>query len=86
MTSVPLVAYHFHLVTPVALLVNPLIAIPTSAALFSGFAVLLMGSWLPPAAALLGFGCHRSLRICDWIIQTAAPLPGGHWWVPAPPT
>ncbi len=86
LVTAPLVATYFHVVTPVSLLLNPLVWLPMAAALFLGLGVLLFGSWLSPVAALMGAGCDASLACVERMIEYGERLPGGHVWIPSPPT
>jgi competence protein ComEC len=82
----PLVAHRFHIVSPIALFLTPLIAVPTAVALFSGFLSLTLGGLVPPLAVPLGFVCGRSLAVCEWIVAQAERVPHGWLWLPGPTT
>lgn len=84
LVAVPLVAYRFHIVTPIALLVNPILMIPVTVALLSGFVFLLLGWWMPLAGALVGFVFDWSLSSIRWIVGRASEIPGAYWWTPGP--
>lgn len=84
-TALPLVMYHFQLVTPIALLVNPVVWLPMAVALFAGFGVLICGWLVPPLAALCGTICDINLDLIQTCIEVAASLPGNHFWVRRPP-
>jgi competence protein ComEC len=84
--TVPLVASRFHLVAPVGVVLNPLLWFPVATALFSGFGTLLAAVVCPPLAAPLGWICQQSLAMLHQMVQAAAQVPGGHWWVCGPPT
>ena len=84
----PLAASRFHVVSPVALLIGPLMVLFTSIALMAGF-LLLLTSWLGPLCwpfAIVTQGC---LAVCQWIVQGGANLPGAFdyvadipdWWL-----
>ena len=78
--TLPLVAYHFHLVTPVAVPLNVVLTLPVAMALLSGFGVLTVG-WLSPAAgSVLGHICDASLGLIEAIVQSAAAWPISHFW------
>lgn len=85
LVALPLVMYRFHLVSPIAVFLNPVVWVPMGVALFSGFAVLLLGWALPPLADLSGWVCSRSLAIIEALVQWADRIPLGHAWVPSPP-
>lgn len=75
LATAPLVAYHFHLVSPGIVLLNLLIAIPVAVALLSGLAILILAP-LPPLAAVAGWFCNTGLWAMEglaWLCQ-ATPL------------
>jgi len=82
--SAPLAMARYHLFSPSAVLLNPLLIPPLSVAMIAGFGVLAFGAWLPPAAALCGWICDRSLGLLEWSVSHAATVPGSHFWVPGP--
>lgn len=86
LAAVPLLMHRFHLVSPIALLLNPVIWLPMSIALFAGFGVLVFGGFLPPLAAGCGWICHRSLALLEHAVGWAKQAPGGHFWIPPPAT
>lgn len=83
--SLPLVMYRFHVVSPIAVLLNPIVWLPMSIALFAGFGVLVTGYVVPPLAALCGWICDRSLWFIEWCVGVSMHCPLGYAWVPAPP-
>ncbi len=83
--SFPLVWRTYNLVSPVALLLNPLVGLPMAVALFSGFAVLVLGWLVPPLASVAGTCCDASLYCMESLIAGAEPLRHGYSWLPAPP-
>jgi competence protein ComEC len=84
LVALPLVMAQFHLVTPAALVVNPLLMLPVTLAMISGFGLLLFGWLLPPLGALFGTVCNWSLGVLSWSISTTASAPASHFWVPGP--
>ena len=83
--ALPLVMYHFQLITPVALVLNPIVWLPMALALFSGFGVLVFG-WLgPPIASICGWFCDANLAVIQCCIDLASLVPGNHMWVQTPP-
>jgi competence protein ComEC len=82
--SIPLVAYYFHLFTPVSLLANLLVVPLSSAALACNLASLAVGAWFPMAAELFNhsawFWMMLMVRISGW----AAQMPGGCFHVATP--
>lgn len=84
LVALPLVMHRFHLVTPIAVPLNPLLLIPIGIALYSGLAVLVFGIFLPPLAEVGGGVCGMSLSLIERMIQTGRPIPGSHFWTPGP--
>ncbi len=84
-TSVPLVLWQFHLVSPATLLLTPLLAVPVSAALISGFLLLAVGWLAAPVAGVCAAVCDASLWAIDSCVDFAAALPWSHAWAPGPP-
>jgi competence protein ComEC len=83
--ALPLVMYHFQLITPIALVVNPILWLPMALTLFSGFGVLVFGWLVPPMASICGWSCDANLAVIQWCIELAALVPGNHMWVQTPP-
>ena len=84
LVTLPLVMSHFHLAAPVAVLLSPLVIVPMTLAMVSGFGVLLWGAWLPPMAKLCAVVCDWNLRMLEGMIDKAAAWGPGHYWVPGP--
>jgi competence protein ComEC len=84
LVALPLVMYHFHLVSPIALLLNPIVWLPVAVALFCGFGVLIFGWILPPLGDLFGFACNASLETLEGVVRYAHGIEGSHFWVPGP--
>jgi competence protein ComEC len=81
----PLVAYHFHLVSPVALLIGPPLVLFTSIALLAGFAVLLLAPLAWPVAWPFILAADWSLAACAGVNRIGASLPGAYFYVPDVP-
>lgn len=79
----PLVWFSFHVIAPIAVPLNVLIALPLMLALISGLLTGLFG-WLPPLGWLSGALCGASLSLIDWTIDIGGRVPLGHLWLPAP--
>jgi len=84
LVALPLVMHRFHLVTPIAVVLNPLLLIPIGVALFSGLSVLVFGNFLPPVAEIGGGVCGLSLSAIEQMIQVGRPITGSHFWTPGP--
>jgi len=82
--SLPLVAYYFHLFTPVSLLANLLIVPLSGLALMSALASLLTGGWFPALAEMFNhsawFWMSCMVNLSHWF----ARLPAGHFYVGPP--
>lgn len=83
MGSLPLIAWYFHLLTPVSLLANMAIVPLASLCLMCDLGALTGGDWLPGLTGLFNhagwFWMVSMVRISEW----AAALPGAYRWVPA---
>ena len=85
LVALPMVAYHFHLVAPVALVANPVLLMPIALALYGGLAVLVLGSFWPSLASLFGVLCQLSLGLIEWLVAVFQLIPWGHFWTAGPP-
>ncbi|MCG8649592.1 MAG: ComEC/Rec2 family competence protein, partial [Pirellulales bacterium] len=84
--STPLIWHQFHVVSPVSVVTNVVLAPLLFVALGSGVATVI-GGWLAdPLAIVPGAICDLSLRAMRAVIQFAADVPCGHFWLPSPPT
>jgi competence protein ComEC len=83
LVTLPLTMNQFHLVSPVAILLSPLLWLPIGLAMMSGFGVMLCG-WLPPLGWVCGRICDANLAAIDWLVQRGCHLPASHFWVPGP--
>lgn len=85
LVAMPMVAFRFHLLAPIALLVNPFLLLPIAWGLYAGLGVLVFGWFLPPAASVFGWICDRNLALIEWMIGAAQAVSWGHSWTPGPP-
>jgi ComEC/Rec2-related protein len=83
--SLPLIAFYFYLVSPVALAANLLIVPASGAALAASLGSLFCGAWLPGLAEVLNFSAWGWMRLMLWVSDVAVALPGG-WFHLARPT
>ena len=83
--TAPVVASSFHLVSPVGLVLNPLIAPLVAVAMAWGFLCLVTATVSATLAAACGWACDGTLRCIGAVVSWAAGLPGGYWWVAGPP-
>jgi competence protein ComEC len=79
------VASSFHLVSPVGLVLNPVIAPLVAVAMAWGFLCLVTATVSATLAAACGWACDGTLRCIGVVVSWAAGLPGGYWWVAGPP-
>jgi competence protein ComEC len=82
--SIPLVAYYFHLFTPVSVAANCLVVPATALALISGMGSLLTGAWWAGLAALFNNATWALMKFIIWFSQGAATWPAGHFNAAAP--
>lgn len=82
--TLPLVMARFHLISPVGILLNPLLWIPTSVGLISGFCVLWLGAVCPPLAGISGSICGINFWILLAVVDWAHRCPASYFWVPGP--
>ncbi|MBS0210833.1 MAG: ComEC/Rec2 family competence protein [Planctomycetes bacterium] len=82
--AAPLVAQQFHLVSPICVLLTPVLALPATVALLSGLLLVFVGTWFPLLATPLGYCCDRSLAVVDGCVHVASELEAGHWWTAGP--
>ena len=79
----PLVLGRFHLVTPVAIFLGPLLALPTTLSMLFGCGVMLFGA-IPALGSLCGWICDLNLRLLLSGVELGHQLPGSHFWSPGP--
>ena len=80
----PLVAYRFHIVSPISLLLTPLLALPVAVGLFSGFLTLTIGWLIPPLAPVFGIVCGSLLWLIDYVVMRTQFWTGAAFWLPGP--
>ncbi len=83
--TTPIVVSSFHVLAPVAILMNLVLLIPLWIGLLSGLGVVLLGTWLPLAGYLFGWLCSLALGFAKIAIETVAIVPILHWWSISPP-
>jgi competence protein ComEC len=84
LVALPLVMNQMHVVSPVAVIVSPLVWPLVTIALVSGVAVVVVGLVLPPLAGGFGTICDWSLLGLEQLVNSAEQMPGGHFWVAGP--
>lgn len=83
--TAPVTASVFHVVSPVALLLNVVIAPLVAVAMATGFLCLLASTVSTAVGGLFGGLCDATLLGVESCVHAAAMLPGGHAWVAGPP-
>jgi competence protein ComEC len=84
LVTLPLVLYRFHVASPVALLISPVVWLLALVAMWSGFVALACGFLVPLAAVVAGALCGYSLQALVAVVDWAEAIPGGHFWAPGP--
>ena len=84
LASLPLVAHHFNLFSPIALLANVPVVICGMAALASCLGSLLFGAWLEPVSVLFNHAAWFYMNAMMAISRWAADLPGAWQYVRSP--
>jgi competence protein ComEC len=84
--TAPIVAARFHVVSPVGLALNPIIAPLVPLAMIWGFLCLAVAPVSTLLAGLFGGLCDATLRCIEAIVGWAAGLPGAYAWVAGPPS
>ncbi|MCX6896583.1 MAG: ComEC/Rec2 family competence protein [Verrucomicrobia bacterium] len=82
--SIPLIAYYFHLFTPVSLLANLIVVPLSSLALASNLASLIVGGWWPGLAGLFNHSSWLWMLLMERVSEWAAWLPGGCFQIGTP--
>ncbi|MEM8947653.1 MAG: ComEC/Rec2 family competence protein, partial [Planctomycetota bacterium] len=84
LATAPLIAYHFHITSPVSILVTPLIWPLVAIALITGLSICLVGWILPPIAWVLGEICSLCLQLTESIVASAYRWHGGNFYLSGP--
>ncbi len=84
-TTFPLVAYHFNVVSPIGVLVNPILLIPVSVAMYSGLVMMVCGMVFPPLASVAGWLCQTSLYLTEATVTCFESFPGAYFYTCGPP-
>lgn len=80
----PLVMLKFHLVSPIALLLNPILIPLMGFALVAGLIAVITVWVLPPVGMLAGSICGGCLAMIEFLVQSTAELPYSYFWTPGP--
>jgi competence protein ComEC len=82
--SLPLIAWYFHLATPVNLLANLVVVPLSSLALMSNLGALVCGPWLPYFTEWFNHSAWLWMKCMVGVSEWAARLPGAFRAVPTP--
>jgi competence protein ComEC len=82
--SLPLVLARFHIVSPAALWLTPLLTLPISVGLIAGFVLVTFGWLIWPLSIPLAWICEGSLAIVSGTIAACDHIPLSHLWLPGP--
>src|SRR4029077_13331785 len=83
LVSTPLVWKQYNLVSPVALVLNFLMWLPVTIAMYAGMGTLGLGPLTPLAGKLLGQTCDWCLHLLEHSIALGRDWPGSHQWLAA---
>ena len=84
LVALPLIANRFHLISYSSLVVNPLLLLPVSLALYAGMGTLVVGWLFSPAARVLGYGCDRNLWLIESIVESFQAQGWSYAWTAGP--
>ena len=85
LTTLPIVAANFHIVSPLAIPLNLIIWLPVTVIMLAGGLTILLGLVLPPLAALPAVFCHWGVTALLSLTDDWHHLSGSHFWVAGPP-
>jgi competence protein ComEC len=85
----PLAASRYHLISPIGILIGPILTLLTTFALIAGFLLLLAALIWLPLASLLAPIVHGLLTACEFLVDHTIAWPGSHiyigdiyeWWL-----
>jgi competence protein ComEC len=84
LATAPLVAARFHVLSPVGLVANVVVAPLVPVAMACGLLCLVSAVVAPPLASMFAAGCDTTLAILEFVVAAAAAVPAGHAWVAGP--
>jgi len=77
----PLVASHYHMISPIGLLICAPLVWLSSIAMIGGFLLLLVAVILAPIAPLFAWVTGSCLALCEFVVSLCDGLPGSHWYL-----
>ncbi|QDV70137.1 ComEC family competence protein [Rosistilla carotiformis] len=83
--GLPIVWYHFHVITPISIVANVLLWIPLTVALVAGLATAVLGGIWTPLGSIPGQICQRALQTITQLVDGMSHVDGAYYWMPAPP-
>ena len=83
--TVPLVAWRFHIVAPIGIVLNLALLPLAGFAVASGGSAMLLASVWTPMGMPSGWCCGQALRLLDVVVAWGESIPWGHCYVPTPP-
>ncbi|MCO6458746.1 MAG: ComEC/Rec2 family competence protein [Pirellulaceae bacterium] len=86
LVSLPLVLARFHVLSLSGVLLNAVLWPPLVVSLFAGLLTMLVGGLVPGLGWLCGRVCDGGLWCLETMVDLAGRVPGGHHWLPGPPT
>lgn len=81
----PLVWFHFHVIAPIAIPLNVVVAFPLTVSLLMGMVTAVAGV-VTPIGWCAGSICGTGLWLIGWLVRVGNDLPLGHFWLPSPPS
>ncbi|HBA83940.1 MAG TPA: hypothetical protein DCZ95_07605 [Verrucomicrobia bacterium] len=85
LVTTPLTAIYFNLFSPVALLANIVVIPAAGLVMLTGCLSMIVGSVSSLGAEVFNHANRVFILVLLWFIDRAAAVPGGHFFVPAPP-
>lgn len=86
LTTAPLVAHHFHIVSPIAILLNALLWVPLLVSMLAGIFMFLLepcGTFVAGCPAIL---CEAALEVILFLVVVVDTWPAAHFWCVGPST
>lgn len=83
--STPLVWKQYNLISPSALVLNFIMWLPVTLAMYSGLGTLAFGGFAPLAGRICGLACDGCFDLLERSIAWGRDWPGSYFWLAAPP-
>lgn len=84
LATLPLVLNAFHIASPIAVVISPVIWVLVSLAMWSGLAMLAFAPFTTSLGAVCGSICGASLGGLQAVVRWAESIPIGHFFLPGP--